>query len=198
MEVKDLPFVKERLQLLDSTTLHDPAMRNHSRDRTVEPVRRWVALTYELRALRPQTTTCLEARPGKNDQVVMVVADKERFASLQEAIESHNKQITELEAAIRKLDGLGDDIWFSNLSQRVSLLMGTEDGHKRRLSAEASNAMARNANTGKSPDEILQQDSRYLGIQETLAADTEAAKKLLAELAPKFNELKAVLESVGC
>ncbi len=198
MDIKELPFVQARLPLLDASSLHDSADRNRSRDRTVEPVRRWVALTEELRTLRPLTMGCVEVRPGKGDAVTLVVVDKPRLTELWAAIDGYSEKVEAFEEAIRKLDGLGPDMWYSTLSQRCSLLTQTEEKHKRQLAAEGAKALARHANSGKALDEILEIDSRYQQIKEVLDADLEASKKTLAELAPKYEELKSILESVGC
>jgi hypothetical protein len=198
MDIKELPFVRARLLLLDASSLHDSADRNRSRDRTVEPVRRWVALTDELKTIRPLTMGCVEVRPGKGDGVALTVVNKVRLKELWEILDDRIQKVEALEKALEKLDTLGPDLWYSTISQRFSALMGTEGNHKRRLSAEASNAMARNAGRGMAPDEILQNDSRFLQIQEVLAADLEAAKVTLEELEPKYTELKSILEAAGC
>ena len=193
--IENLKFFKDRLELAGPDGYQ---MGIRSKDRTVIPVKKWMAVSAALRQARADTMTTLTAKPGKGGAVVLEVADKERFTALQEQIAGHEEQLKKLEGAIMALDELGPDIWYSDIEDMAGSYGRVEFGENTRLSNLASATLARRMNTGKPSSQILAEDDEYQRFSRIANEQIADANKQLAILRPKLESMKVVLESVGC
>ena len=168
-----------------------------SNDRTVALVRKWQQTSESLRAARAETLTCLEAVPGKGGKVELSLVDAGRFCTLQASIESHTEELERLEKAIRDLDAI-DVPMFTEINDQVGILGRSEHVERQQIANMSAGYLQRHANSGKTPDEILAADPEFQRLKGLCEKRIEQSKAKLAELKPKRDRLKGVLESVGC
>ena len=102
-----------------------------------------------------------------------------------------------LETAIRELDDMGAPM-FEELNDKVGRLGHSEHAERRQIANMTSGYLARRANSGKTPDEILAADPEYNRLKTLCEKRIEQSNKQHAELKPKLDKMKAILESVGC
>ena len=195
--IENLKFFQDREALAGPDGFQ---LGHRHEDRTVGVVRRYLEVSTALKANRLATMETLTAKLGESGAVVLEVADKERFASLQEAIAGHEEQIKALEDAICKLDEIasGCELWYEELEYTVGGLGNTEGHERRRLANLASVVLTRQMNSGKSTEEILAEDEEYQRISKIAEEQIANANKQLETLRPKLAEMKAILVSVGC
>ena len=194
-DIESLPFFKDRVELAGPQGA--AINRIKCNDRTVLLIRKWQSLNMELKAARSETMSCLEASEGKGGAVVLKIADRPRFDSLQATISSHNEQIAALETAIRRLDAMGE-LWFSDLEYECGSYGRVEVGERRRIANMGAAVLQRRANTGKPTDEILAEDPEFQRLKGVCENTISDANKRLETLRPRLEEMKAILEGVGC
>ena len=193
-----LAFMQARLPLIDYHG-NDANDQKHSQDRTVALVRRWQALNEELRAARRETLTCCEVKAGKGDAGNLMIVDRPGFDRLQEAISSHQEQITSLEEAIIKLDGI---------IQANGLAPGYFAEIQHRLSSARSSIYQQKSNISKMLSFHTQKNPRMqpeevLKLPAFVAKRAEAEKIIkgdeayLAKFKPVVDEIEGILASVA-
>ncbi|NBJ15762.1 MAG: hypothetical protein FNP40_09360 [Dehalobacter sp. 4CP] len=192
--IESLNFFKERVELAGPNGFQ--ISRAHA-DRTVAVVRKFLESRDSLRTARQETMTCLAALPGKGGKVELAIADPDRFNALQESIEAHSECMEALETAIRELDAMGAPM-FEELNYKVGSLGHSEHAERQQIANMTSGYLARRANSGKTPDEILAADPEYNRLKALCEKRIEQSNKQHAELKPKLDQMKAILESVGC
>lgn len=192
--VESLNFFKERAELAGPNGFQ--ISRAHA-DRTVDVVRKWLMVGESLRAARSETMGCLEALSGKGGKVELAIADPDRFNALQESIEAHREGMEALETAIRELDAMGAPM-FEELNYKVGSLGHSEHAERQQIANMSAAYIQRRANSGKTPDEILAADPEFQRLKGLCEKRMEQSKARYAELKPKLDQMKAILESVGC
>lgn len=168
-----------------------------SSDRTVALVRKWQQTSESLRAARAETLTCFVVSPAKSGKFELSLVDEDRFNTLQESIEAHNEELERLEKAVRDLDAI-DAPMFLEINDQVGIHGRSEHVERQQIANMTSAYLQRRANTGKTPDEILAADPEFQRLKGLCEKRIEQSKSKLAELKPKRDQMKAILESVGC
>ena len=196
--ISDLPFLVERLPLLNVGTSTNMLDQKHASDRTTHVIRKWHALNQELRAARRETLACCEARPGKGDSAILAIADRAEFDRLQEAIAARQEQIGNLEQAIVKLDALITENgiapgYLAELQQRIS---GSKSSIFRQQKAISDwSTFHTKQNPRMSPEDVL----KLPEFQKKRAAAEDIIKKdeaYLARMKPIVDEIERILASV--
>jgi septal ring factor EnvC (AmiA/AmiB activator) len=192
--IEDLQFFRDRVELAGPDGYQ---LGHRSKDRTVAVVKRWMAVSSDLKKARSETMQTLEAVPGKGNSISLVVMDRERFDGLQEAIKAYSGQLKALDEAIKRLDETGG-LWFSDLEDQIGQFGRVEGQERRQIANMTAAYIQRRANSGKTPDEILSDDPEFQRLKAICENAIKASDEMLAELRPKLAEMKQLLESVGC
>lgn len=195
--IENLKFFKDREALAGADGFQ---LGHRHEDRTVSVVKKWIALSTELKAARQATISHCEVIEGKNGIVSLRVVDRAGFEALQAQIKARSEELTAVESAICKLDEIanGGELWFEELEYAVGSLGNTEGHERRRLANLASATLSRRMNTGKSTEEILSEDEEYQRIKGIAEEQISNANKQLAVLRPKLETMKTLLNGVGC
>jgi hypothetical protein len=132
--------------------------------------------------------------------VSLRVADRPGFEALQGEIRAKSEELAVLDAAISELDKLaaGAELWYTDIEAQVGSYGRTETGENQRLANLASATLARKVHSGKPADLILAEDDEYQRLSKIAKEQIENANKQLETLRPKLDELKRLLEGVGC
>ena len=191
--IENLKFFQDRMLLLNVPT-SDAKSLGLSKDRTTTIVRKYIENMQTLRVARAETTTCIEAKPGKGDTVSLVVCERERFDELQTTIKATTERIKSLETAIERLDAMGAT-FLSDLQQRSLNASSSIIRQQSNIASYTSIFSARNPT--KSPEEVLQLPEfvKKRAVAEGIIHNSQAT---LAELKAKITEIEAVLSAVGC
>jgi hypothetical protein len=87
---------------------------------------------------------------------------------------------------------------FTEINDQVGILGRSEHVERQQIANMSAGYLQRHANSGKTPDEILAADPEFQRLKGLCEKRIEQSKAKLAELKPKRDRLKGVLESVGC
>jgi hypothetical protein len=195
--IETLRFFQDRLDLAgpDGAMIH----RARAADRTTAVIRKYIDVNSALKDARQATISHCEAIEGKGGVVSLRVADRPGFEALQSHIRAKSEELA-LEAAISELDKLaaGAELWYSDLEDMVGSYGRVEFGENARLSNLAGNILQRKARQGIPADEILEADQDYQHMLKVTKEQIDIANKQLATLRPKLDEMKRLLEGVGC
>lgn len=161
--IKSLPFVQERLPLLDvelGTPAPDSIMsrilrleqyagvpnqfnevyrekvRVKAADRTTQALRMLRGLTAEVLSAKAELLSSLEVCAGLDGNVVLKIPNKAAFKAFQEVIKDRTTRIAALEIAITKLDTLGYGFYVD-----VSKSTGLLESQVTRLKSESDSFM---------------------------------------------------------
>jgi chromosome segregation ATPase len=192
--IMELPFTRTRLPLLQAGGNAVDAA--HSRDRTCLLVGKWQALSDTLPKIRASTMTTQEAVEVKG-AVVLRIADREKYVSLQATIKDHQEQIASIEQAIRELDALNCG-WLSEIRSQRDARSSVESQQRKMLSTWATAALNKGYNSKLSVEEILSKDQQYLDRKAKVESQIARAKTTLDALIPQIEKIEAVLSGVGC
>lgn len=194
--IEDLKFFTDRLELAGP----DGAMINRARaaDRTTAVIKKWIAVSGELKQARQATISFCEAVEGKGSIISLRVADRPGFEAIQAQIKAQSGELDRIEHVIKALDDLGPDTWFTDLEDMVGSYGRVEFGERQRLANMASSVLSRRMSTGKTTEEILASDEDYQKLNRIAEEQISDANKQLSTLRPKLEAVRALLESVGC
>jgi hypothetical protein len=196
--ITDLEFFAGRLELAGENGMMINRVR--AQDRTVNLIKKYLALSKSLPQTRQATISNCEAVEGKGGIISLRVVDRPGFEALQSEIKAQSEELAACEAAIMELDKLaaGGELWYSDLETSVGSNGRTEIGENQRLSNLASATLARKVHSGKPADQILAEDDEYQRLSKIAKEQIDIANKQLETLRPKLNELTRLLALVGC
>jgi len=194
-DIASLAFVKDRLELAgpNGHQIH----RARATDRTVALVKKWMAISSALKAARQATICHCEAIEGKNGIVSLKVADRAGFETLQAQIRGQAGELAAVEDGIKKLDAMGE-MWYSDLEDQCGRLGRVELVERQQIANMSAAYIQRGGRSGKTPDEILASEPEFNRLKKISEDQITQAKEQLAKLRPQLEEVRGMLEAVGC
>ena len=194
--ITDLRFFKERPELAGPDGYQ--ISRSRAADRTTAVIRKYIDVNAALKDARQATISHCEAVEGKGGVVSLRVADRPGFEALQSQIKAKSEDLAALEQAIKALDGMGPDTWFTDIEDQVGSYGRVEAGENSRLSHLASSVLSRKMYQGKPADQLLAEDEEYMRLSAIAKEQIDNANRQLETLRPKLEAMRASLEAVGC